>query len=90
MPQPDVVYSLRREKVPCDGQQYFDGPNVVVDHLHKEKAMAAKTVADILAMKKAGEKITILTAYDVNFARMIDAAEEMLAQLDFFEGGLAG
>ena len=36
--------------------------------------MAAKTVADILAMKKAGEKITVLTAYEVNFARMIDAA----------------
>lgn len=36
--------------------------------------MAAKTVADIVAMKKAGDKITMLTAYDVNFARMIDAA----------------
>lgn len=36
--------------------------------------MAAKTVADIVAMKKSGDKITMLTAYDVNFARMIDAA----------------
>ena len=36
--------------------------------------MAVKTVADIVAMKKTGEKITILTAYEVNFARMIDAA----------------
>ncbi len=25
-------------------------------------------------MKKAGDKITMLTAYDVNFARMIEAA----------------
>jgi 3-methyl-2-oxobutanoate hydroxymethyltransferase len=36
--------------------------------------MPAKTVADIVAMKKADDKITMLTAYDVNFARMIDAA----------------
>jgi 3-methyl-2-oxobutanoate hydroxymethyltransferase len=36
--------------------------------------MAKKTVVDIIAMKKAGEKITVLTAYDVQFARMIDSA----------------
>ena len=36
--------------------------------------MPAKTVADIVAMKKAADKITVLTAYDANFARMIDAA----------------
>lgn len=30
------------------------------------------TVPDIIAMKKAGEKITMLTAYDVSFARMLD------------------
>ena len=33
------------------------------------------TVPDIVAMKAAGEKITMLTAYDVSFARMLDAAE---------------
>jgi len=33
------------------------------------------TVFDIVAMKAAGEKITVLTAYDVSFARLIDAAE---------------
>jgi 3-methyl-2-oxobutanoate hydroxymethyltransferase len=32
------------------------------------------TVPDIVAMKAAGEKITMLTAYDVSFARMLDAA----------------
>jgi 3-methyl-2-oxobutanoate hydroxymethyltransferase len=32
------------------------------------------TVPDIIAMKKAGEKITMLTAYDVSFARMLDGA----------------
>ena len=36
--------------------------------------MPAKTVADIVTMKKAADKITVLTAYDANFARMIDAA----------------
>jgi len=33
------------------------------------------TIPDIVAMKAAGEKITVLTAYDVSFARLIDAAE---------------
>lgn len=33
------------------------------------------TIPDIVAMKTAGEKITVLTAYDVSFARLIDAAE---------------
>lgn len=33
------------------------------------------TVPDIVAMKAAGEKITVLTAYDVSFARLIEAAE---------------
>lgn len=33
------------------------------------------TVPDIVAMKAAGEKISVLTAYDVSFARLIDAAE---------------
>jgi 3-methyl-2-oxobutanoate hydroxymethyltransferase len=33
------------------------------------------TVPDIVAMKEAGEKITMLTAYDVSIARMLDAAE---------------
>ncbi|NTV15058.1 MAG: 3-methyl-2-oxobutanoate hydroxymethyltransferase [Desulfobulbaceae bacterium] len=33
------------------------------------------TVLDIIAMKETGEKITVLTAYDVSFARLIDAAE---------------
>lgn len=32
------------------------------------------TVHDIVAMKAAGDKITVLTAYDVSFARLIDAA----------------
>jgi 3-methyl-2-oxobutanoate hydroxymethyltransferase len=32
------------------------------------------TVPDIIAMKKAGEKITMLTAYEVGFARMLDGA----------------
>jgi len=32
------------------------------------------TVPDMIGMKKAGEKITVLTAYDVSFARMIDAS----------------
>ncbi len=32
------------------------------------------TVPDIVAMKKAGERITMLTAYDVSFARMLDSA----------------
>lgn len=32
------------------------------------------TVPDIIAMKGAGEKITVLTAYDVSFARMLDSA----------------
>jgi len=36
--------------------------------------MAAKTVSDFLTMKQAGEKITVLTAYEVNFARMMDEA----------------
>jgi len=36
--------------------------------------MTKKTVADIMAMKSVGEKITMLTAYDVNFARMIEDA----------------
>ncbi|MEJ2689661.1 MAG: 3-methyl-2-oxobutanoate hydroxymethyltransferase [Deltaproteobacteria bacterium] len=36
--------------------------------------MPAKTVADIVAMKKADDKITMLTAYDVNFARLLDVA----------------
>lgn len=33
------------------------------------------TVPDIVAMKTAGEKITVLTAYDVSMARMVEAAE---------------
>jgi 3-methyl-2-oxobutanoate hydroxymethyltransferase len=33
------------------------------------------TVPDIVAMKAAGEKITVLTAYDVSFARLIDSSE---------------
>jgi 3-methyl-2-oxobutanoate hydroxymethyltransferase len=33
------------------------------------------TVPDIVSMKEAGEKITMLTAYDVSFARMLDAAD---------------
>jgi 3-methyl-2-oxobutanoate hydroxymethyltransferase len=33
------------------------------------------TVPDIVAMKEAGEKITMLTAYDVSIARMLDASE---------------
>jgi 3-methyl-2-oxobutanoate hydroxymethyltransferase len=32
------------------------------------------TVPDIIAMKKVGEKITVLTAFDVSFARMLDGA----------------
>jgi len=32
------------------------------------------TVLDIVAMKAAGEKITVLTAYDVSIARMLDNA----------------
>ncbi len=32
------------------------------------------TIPEVLAMKKAGEKITVLTAYDVSLARMIDAS----------------
>jgi 3-methyl-2-oxobutanoate hydroxymethyltransferase len=32
------------------------------------------TVPDIVAMKKAGDKITMLTAYDVSFARLLDGA----------------
>ena len=36
--------------------------------------MPAKTISDLLGMKKKGEKITMLTAYEVNFARMMDAA----------------
>ncbi|MDF1577802.1 MAG: 3-methyl-2-oxobutanoate hydroxymethyltransferase [Desulfurivibrionaceae bacterium] len=32
------------------------------------------TVPDIIAMKKAGEKIAMLTAYEVSFARMLDGA----------------
>ena len=32
------------------------------------------TVPDIVAMKENGDKITMLTAYDVSFARMLDAA----------------
>lgn len=31
------------------------------------------TVPDLVAMKKNGDKITMLTAYDVSFARMLDA-----------------
>jgi 3-methyl-2-oxobutanoate hydroxymethyltransferase len=34
-----------------------------------------KTVADILAMKKKGEKITMLTAYDAGMASMLAAAD---------------
>jgi 3-methyl-2-oxobutanoate hydroxymethyltransferase len=33
-----------------------------------------RTIPDIVAMKAAGEKITMLTAYEVGLARMIDAA----------------
>jgi 3-methyl-2-oxobutanoate hydroxymethyltransferase len=33
-----------------------------------------RTIPDIVAMKGAGEKITMLTAYEVGLARMIDAA----------------
>ena len=33
-----------------------------------------KTVADIIEMKRAGEKITMLTAYDAGFARMLEKA----------------
>ncbi len=33
------------------------------------------TVPDIVAMKAAGDKISVLTAYDVSFARLIDASE---------------
>jgi len=32
------------------------------------------TIPDIVAMKAAGEKLTMLTAYDVSLARMIDAS----------------
>ena len=32
------------------------------------------TVPDLIAMKAAGDKIVVLTAYDVSFARMIDGA----------------
>ena len=32
------------------------------------------TVPDIVAMKQVGEKITVLTAFDVSFARMLDGA----------------
>jgi len=32
------------------------------------------TVADIRAMKSTGEKITVLTAYDASFARLLEAA----------------
>jgi len=32
------------------------------------------TVVDIIAMKVAAEKITMLTAYDASFGRMLDAA----------------
>jgi 3-methyl-2-oxobutanoate hydroxymethyltransferase len=32
------------------------------------------TIPDIIAMKKSGEKISMLTAYDTSFAGMIDAA----------------
>ncbi len=35
-------------------------------------SMEKLTVPDIIAMKKAGERITMLTAYDVSFARMLD------------------
>ena len=37
--------------------------------------MAAKvTVPEILKMKQAGQKITVLTAYDYSFARILDDA----------------
>jgi len=32
------------------------------------------TIPDIIAMKETGEKITMLTAYDVSFARMLDSS----------------
>ena len=31
------------------------------------------TIPDIIAMKTSGEKITMLTAYDVSLARMLDS-----------------
>lgn len=33
-----------------------------------------RTIKDITRMKKAGEKITMLTAYDASFARLLDSA----------------
>jgi 3-methyl-2-oxobutanoate hydroxymethyltransferase len=33
-----------------------------------------KTILDIRRMKDAGEKITVLTAYDYTFARLMDQA----------------
>jgi 3-methyl-2-oxobutanoate hydroxymethyltransferase len=41
-------------------------------NIEGENMTPQKTVADIIGMKKKGEKITVLTAFDASFARMLE------------------
>ena len=43
--------------------------------VHKEGRARRKTVRDMIEMKRRGEKIVALTAYDYLFARLVDAGE---------------